>query len=74
MARVLVSVGAVLLALGLLLALAPRAFAWFGHLPGDVRIETRNGVVFIPFASMLVVSVAGSALLQLVTWLIRKLP
>ncbi|HKI55730.1 MAG TPA: DUF2905 domain-containing protein [Trueperaceae bacterium] len=73
MARILIAIGLVLVALGLALAFLPRAFAWFGHLPGDVRIETRHGVVFIPLASMLVVSVLGSALLNLVAWIVRKL-
>lgn len=73
MARVLIALGLVLVALGLVLAFVPRTFAWFGHLPGDVRIETKNGVVFIPLASMLVISVVGSAVLNLVAWLIRKL-
>ncbi|MEN2981277.1 MAG: DUF2905 domain-containing protein, partial [Thermus sp.] len=37
--KVLVLLGLVLVALGLLLLYAPKLFAWFGHLPGDIRIE-----------------------------------
>ncbi|HKI57637.1 MAG TPA: DUF2905 domain-containing protein [Trueperaceae bacterium] len=73
MARVLIAIGLALVALGLVLAFAPRALAWFGHLPGDLRIETKTGTLFVPLASMLVVSVVGSALLSLVAWVVRKL-
>jgi len=32
------------------------AFAWFGRLPGDLRIERENLRVFIPFGSMLLIT------------------
>ena len=73
MARLLIALGIVLIVVGGLWAALPRALAWFGHLPGDVRIETRHGIVFVPLASMLVVSVVGSALLNLMAWLLRRL-
>jgi hypothetical protein len=31
--------------------------SWFGHLPGDVRIDKENVRVYIPWVSMIVVSV-----------------
>jgi TctA family transporter len=34
------------------------AFRWFGHLPGDIRIETENTKVFVPITSMIIVSLA----------------
>jgi membrane protein implicated in regulation of membrane protease activity len=40
-------------------------FSWFGRLPGDVRIETDKTRVYFPITSMLIVSVAASALLAL---------
>ena len=67
------ALGIVLIVLGALWAWVPRAFGWFGHLPGDLRIETRGGMVFVPLASMLLVSVVGSAVLNLVAWLLRRL-
>lgn len=39
---------------------------WFGRLPGDVRIERPNARVYVPWVSMLVVSLALSVLLGLV--------
>jgi hypothetical protein len=42
--------------------------AWFGRLPGDIRVE-RGGVrVYVPLASMLLVSVV----LSLVSYLVRR--
>ncbi len=43
------------------------ALGWFGSLPGDLRFERGNGTVrvFIPLASMLVVSVVLSVLVTL---------
>ncbi len=74
MAKVLIALGVLLVLVGLAWAAIPRAFAWLGHLPGDLRIETRHGVVTIPLASMVAVSVVGSLALNLLAWLLRKLP
>jgi hypothetical protein len=44
-------------------------FAWFGRLPGDVRIESEHSRVYVPITSMLVVSVV----LSLLFWVVRRL-
>jgi len=41
------------------------ALSWFGRLPGDIRIERDSVRVYVPLASMLLVSVVLSLLLQL---------
>jgi hypothetical protein len=45
------------------------ALDWFGRLPGDVRIEHASTRVYVPIASMLIVS----AVLSLVLWIVRRL-
>ena len=52
-----------------------RSLAWpwlpkpgLGRLPGDIRIETENGVFYFPLVTCLVISVV----LSLVLWLIRR--
>jgi hypothetical protein len=45
---------------------ATGAFAWFGHLPGDIRIERGNTQVFIPITSMVVVSIVLSVVVHIV--------
>jgi uncharacterized protein HemY len=58
-----IAVGAGVALLGL--AISNGLFAWFGRLPGDIRIETDSTRVFVPITSMLIVSVAASLLLGL---------
>ncbi len=65
MARWLMILGALLLVVGALLHFAPWSLNWFGKLPGDIRIETQSGKVFIPLTSMLIISVVLTVLLNL---------
>ncbi|WP_261663476.1 DUF2905 domain-containing protein [Deinococcus sp. Marseille-Q6407] len=64
--RLIIFLGALLLLLGLLWAFAPGTlkalFGWFGHLPGDINHQSGNTFVFIPWVSMLVLSVVLSLL------------
>ncbi|TPV47657.1 DUF2905 domain-containing protein [Pseudarthrobacter phenanthrenivorans] len=39
--------------------------SWFGHLPGDVRINQEHVRVYFPWVSMIVVSVVLSILISL---------
>ena len=50
---------------GVLLVLAG-IVAWFGRLPGDIRVERENVRLYVPIVSMLLVSVALSVVLYLV--------
>jgi hypothetical protein len=43
-------------------------FGWFGHLPGDLRIERPSARVYIPIGSMIVVSIVLSA----ISYLLRR--
>jgi hypothetical protein len=58
-------IGAAILLIGVILQFAPWALNWFGKLPGDIRIETEKGMIFIPIASMLIVSVVLTILFNL---------
>lgn len=40
-------------------------FGWFGRLPGDIRIEGEKVRVFVPIASMIVISVVLTLLVNL---------
>jgi hypothetical protein len=66
MQRSLIAIGAVLLLVGLL-------WPWLsslglGRLPGDIRIETENGVFYFPITTCVVISIV----LSLVIWFIRR--
>jgi uncharacterized protein HemY len=62
----LVLLGAAVLVVGLLVWSG--ALSWFGHLPGDVRIERENVRFYFPITSMILISV----LLTLVLNLLRR--
>ncbi len=64
MARWLMIMGALLLVIGALLHFAPWSLNWFGKLPGDIRIETEQGKIFIPITSMLIISVVLTLLVN----------
>ena len=66
MQRILIAIGAVLLAAGLLWPWLSRL--GLGRLPGDIRIETENGVFYFPITTCIVVSIVVS----LVFWLLRR--
>lgn len=67
LAPVLVGVGVVLILAGVLLwAGAGSWFGWFGRLPGDIRVERPGMRLHAPLASMLVLSIALSAVVALI--------
>ena len=51
--------------IGLVLSYAPGLLGWFGHLPGDIRIERENGSFYFPVTSMILVSLVLSVLFSL---------
>jgi Protein of unknown function (DUF2905) len=61
---ILIVIGVGLILVGLLIWSG--SLSWFGHLPGDIRIERETVRVYVPIASMLVVSLAVSLALYLV--------
>ena len=60
----LVAAGLVLVVVGLLYWSG--GLGWFGRLPGDIRIERQSVRVYVPIVSMLVVSLALSAVLYVI--------
>ena len=58
--------GACLVVIGLLIWTG--ALSWFGRLPGDIRYEGEHTRVYVPIASMLLISVV----LSLAAYLLRR--
>jgi hypothetical protein len=48
-----------------LMHFVPWTLNWFGKLPGDIRIESEQGKIFIPITSMLIISVVLTLLINL---------
>lgn len=58
--QLIIALGLILIVVGLV---AMRGWlGWFGHLPGDVRIERENVRVYVPIVSMLLISILFSVL------------
>jgi DUF2905 family protein len=68
MGKLLIIIGAVITVLGVVIQYAPWLLSWFGHLPGDIRIENQHSFFFIPVTSMLVTSGILSILLYLLSF------
>lgn len=62
--RVILVIGLVLVVVGGLAALGVRLP--FGRLPGDIAIEGERGGLYIPIATMIVVSVVLTVLVNLI--------
>jgi hypothetical protein len=62
--KLLVAVGILTLCIGLLVWFFGDKFTWFGKLPGDLRFENERVKVYIPWVTMLVVSLVVSLLLR----------
>lgn len=64
----MVVVGLLIAVVGGLIWLLGNRLNWFGHLPGDIRIERTHFRFYAPLASMLLLSL----LLSLVLWVIGR--
>jgi hypothetical protein len=62
----LIVLGVGLVMVGLLVSVG--GFGWFGRLPGDIRIERESTRIYIPLASMILISIV----LNLVLYLFRR--
>jgi hypothetical protein len=69
MGKLLVFAGIVVVLIGLVIWLTGDKLSWFGHLPGDIRIQKKNVTFYFPFVSMILISAAISLFL----WIIRRL-
>jgi hypothetical protein len=63
--KLLATIGAILVVIGLILNYAPWLINWFGKLPGDIRIGDEKKLIFFPFVSMLVISIILTLILNL---------
>ena len=67
--NLLITIGILLVLLGLTINYAPSLINWLGKLPGDLRIEDNNKSLFIPITSSIVISIILTIIANL---LLRK--
>jgi DUF2905 family protein len=66
MSRLLITLGIIIVAVGLLWPLLAKL--GLGNLPGDIRVERDDFTLYIPLTSGLIVS----AVVSLILWLLHK--
>lgn len=67
-AKIIILTGMILVVAGIIIWLLGDKFRWLGRLPGDIRIERENFRFYMPITTMIIISIAVSAIL----WLIRQ--
>jgi hypothetical protein len=76
--KVLIALGLCVALVGLLLLIADRVpgvgslLGWFGKLPGDISIRRDNFSFSFPLASSLLLSVILSLVFYIVAWIFRR--
>ncbi|HET6446545.1 MAG TPA: DUF2905 domain-containing protein [candidate division Zixibacteria bacterium] len=71
-AKILIIIGLVISFAGVVLLVAIRYFPWLGNLPGDIRLEGENFKVYLPLATMLIISILASVILNIVIRIFRR--
>ena len=66
--KLLVAFGLVLTVVGLIVWFASDKLAWFGNLPGDIKIERPGFRFYMPITTMILLSLG----LSLLMWLCGK--
>jgi len=70
--RLLIIIGLVIAFVGVIILIATRFFPWLGNLPGDIRLESDNSKIYIPLATMILISVLATILLNIVIRIFRR--
>ena len=65
MSKILITIGAFILGLGLLMYFFGDKMSWFGNLNGDIKIIKSNYGFYFPITSMVIISVILTLLLNL---------
>jgi hypothetical protein len=70
--RLLIIIGLVIAFAGVVILVAVRFFPWLGNLPGDFSFEGENFKIYFPFATMLLISILGTILLNIILRIFRR--
>lgn len=70
--RLLLVIGLAIAFCGLIILVATRYLPWLGNLPGDFHIEGERYKIYFPLATMILVSILGTILLNIVLRIFRR--
>lgn len=65
-AKYLILLGLAIVLTGIIFYFFGDKLKWIGNLPGDIKIENENTKIYFPITTMILVSILGSILLNLV--------
>lgn len=69
--KLIVSIGIVLILVGLSLWFFAGKLGWLGHLPGDIRVERPGFSFYAPITTMIIISIILSILLSVINRFFR---
>ena len=58
--------GVILVLIGVIIYFFHDKLGWIGHLPGDIRIERENFRFYFPITTMIIFSLALTAIVQII--------
>jgi hypothetical protein len=70
--KLLIIIGLVITFAGVVILIATRLFPWLGNLPGDFNFEGKNFKIYFPLATMILISILGTILLNIILRIFRK--
>jgi hypothetical protein len=69
--KIIVGIGLSLVVVGLCMWFFADKLSWFGHLPGDIRVERPNFRCYAPITSMIIISIVLSIVLSILARFFR---
>ena len=69
--KILVGIGVITIIVGLILWFFGDKLTWFGHLPGDIKVEGDNVRFYAPITSMIIISIVLSVVLSIIARLFK---
>ena len=67
--KYMILIGVLIVILGVVVYFFHDKLGWFGHLPGDIRVERENFRFYFPVATMIILSIV----LSIIIYIIKKL-
>jgi uncharacterized protein HemY len=64
--KLIILIGILLVIAGVIIYFAGNKFSWFGHLPGDIRIERENFRFYFPITTMIIISVVITVIMAII--------
>ena len=67
--KYLILIGGGILVLGIFIYFFGGNLKWFGHLPGDIRIERENFRFYFPITTLILINLVIYLIIKIVQWL-----